>query len=124
MTLVEGDQKAPFSIAATPSCMGGATPFSGLLRFTIDAYLILMSVKQRGINTIFKVFGMTRPGIEHRSPGPLAKEIDQSRSGCYTKNEYSTLSSAQEQEPHHRERLLWDEVTPVQRMLSTYSKPH
>ena len=24
------------------------------------------------LNTIFEVFGMTRPGIEPRSPGPLA----------------------------------------------------
>ena len=26
-------------------------------------------------STIFKVFGMTRPGIEHRSPGPLANTL-------------------------------------------------
>ena len=41
-TVVEDDQKAPFSIATTPRC------------------------------TIFKAFGMTRPGIELRSLGPLA----------------------------------------------------
>ena len=27
VTVVEGDQKAPFLIATTPRCRGGATPF-------------------------------------------------------------------------------------------------
>ena len=38
-------------------------------------YLILLSVKQGGIKYIFKVFGMTRPGIEPRSPGSLANTL-------------------------------------------------
>ena len=40
-TLVEGDLKAPFSIATTPRCREGATPFPGLLDFTLDPYLII-----------------------------------------------------------------------------------
>ena len=32
----------------------------------------MLSVKQGGIKYHFWVFGMTRPGIELRSPGPLA----------------------------------------------------
>ena len=32
----------------------------------------MLSAKQGGIKYHFKVFGMTRPGIEPRSPGPLA----------------------------------------------------
>ena len=48
MTLVEGDLKAPFSIATT-----GATPLPGLLHFTLDPYLILLSVKQGGIKYHF-----------------------------------------------------------------------
>ena len=33
--VVEGDQKAHFSVATTPKCLGeGATPFPGLLHFT------------------------------------------------------------------------------------------
>ena len=40
------------------------TPFPKLLHFTLNTYLILPSVKQGGISTIFKVSGMTRPGIE------------------------------------------------------------
>ena len=36
-TVVEGDKKTPFSIATTPRGVGkGATPFPGLLLFTID----------------------------------------------------------------------------------------
>ena len=36
----------------------------------------MLSVKQGGIKFhFFKVFGMTRPGIEPRSPGPLANTL-------------------------------------------------
>ena len=50
-TVVEGDQKAPFSIA-TP--VGeGTTPSPGLLHFTLDTYLIFLSVKQGGIKNYF-----------------------------------------------------------------------
>ena len=48
-----------------------ATPFPGLLHFTHDTYLILLSVKQGGIKYHFKVFGMMQPGIELKSPRPL-----------------------------------------------------
>ena len=41
-TVVEGDQKAPFSIATR----GGRYPFPGLLHFTLDTYLIMLSLKQ------------------------------------------------------------------------------
>ena len=51
------------------------TPFPGLLPFTLDTYLILLSVKQEVSNTIFKVFGMTQPGIEPWSPGPLENTL-------------------------------------------------
>ena len=47
VTLVEGDPRAPFSIATTPRYTeGGATPFPGVLHFTFDPYLIMLSVKQ------------------------------------------------------------------------------
>ena len=52
-TLGEGDPKAPFSIATTPRCREGATPFPGLLHFTLDPYLIKLSVKQGGIKYYF-----------------------------------------------------------------------
>ena len=70
-TLVEDDLKAPFLIATTPRWGEGATPFPGLLHFTLDPHLIVLSAKQGGINNHFCVFRMTRPGIESRSPGPL-----------------------------------------------------
>ena len=44
-TLVEGDPKAPFSIATTPNVGEGASPFPGLLHFTLDPYLIVLSAK-------------------------------------------------------------------------------
>ena len=36
VTLVESDPKANFSIATTPRCRKGTTPFAGLLHFTLD----------------------------------------------------------------------------------------
>ena len=52
-TIVEGDPKAPFSIATTPRCRGGCNSFPGLLYFTLDPYLIMLSVKQGGIKYHF-----------------------------------------------------------------------
>ena len=52
-TIVEGNPKAPFSIATTPRCRGGRYSFPGLLYFTHDPYLIMLSVKQEGIKYHF-----------------------------------------------------------------------
>ena len=52
-TIVEGNLKAPFSIATTPMCRGGRYSFPGLLYFTLDPYLIMLSVKQGGIKYHF-----------------------------------------------------------------------
>ena len=52
-TIVEGDPKAPFSIATTPRGRGGRYSFPGLLYFTLDPYLIMLSVKQGGIKYHF-----------------------------------------------------------------------
>ena len=48
-TLVEGNLKAPFSIATTLGCREGATAFPGLLDLTHDPLLIVLSAKQGGI---------------------------------------------------------------------------
>ena len=48
-TAVESDPKALFSIAIYPMYREGATLFPGLLHFTLDTYLIMLSVKQGGI---------------------------------------------------------------------------
>ena len=53
VTVVEGDPKALFSRATTPRSGGGATPFPGLLHFTLDPYLIMLSVKHGGIKYHF-----------------------------------------------------------------------
>ena len=63
MTAVEGNLKAPFSIAAIP--------FPGLLHFTLDPYLIMLAAS----STIFLVFGVTQSGIESCSPGPLPNTL-------------------------------------------------
>ena len=74
-TLLEVNTKAPFSIVTTPRCRGGCYSFCGLLNFTLDPYLIILSVKKAASSTIFWVFGMTRPGIESWSPGPLVNTL-------------------------------------------------
>ena len=52
VTFIEGDPKASFSIA-TIGVGEGATPFLGLLHFTLDAYLIVLSAKKVGIKYYF-----------------------------------------------------------------------
>ena len=57
MTLVEGDLKAPlFNSYNTQDVGVDATPFPGLLHFTHDPYLIMLSVKQDGIKYHFLSF--------------------------------------------------------------------
>ena len=54
-TVVEGDPKVPFSIRwlLHQGVGEGATPFPGLTHFTLDLYLIMLSVKQAGIKYHF-----------------------------------------------------------------------
>ena len=52
-TLIKGDPKAPFLIATTPRYWGRCYSFPGLLHFTLNAYLIMLSVKQGGIKYHF-----------------------------------------------------------------------
>ena len=73
-TKVEGNLKAPFSLA-TLGVGEGIIPFHGLLHLTFDLYLIILSVKQGDINYRFWVFGMTQPGIELCSPQPLVNTL-------------------------------------------------
>ena len=52
--LVEGEPNSPFLIATIHRGVGeGATPFPGLLHLTFDPYLIMLNVKQGGINNYF-----------------------------------------------------------------------
>ena len=53
LATIEGNQKAPFSIASTPRCKGGCYSFLGLLHFTLDTVFIFLSIKQGGIKYHF-----------------------------------------------------------------------
>ena len=74
-TIVEGNQKAPFSIATTPRCRGGCYSFPWIAPL-YPWYVAYFAVLSKEVSsTIFNVFGMTRPGIERKSPKPLANTL-------------------------------------------------
>ena len=52
-SVVEGDPEAPFFYNHYSDVGEGATPFPRLLHFTLDPYLIMLSVKQGGIKHHF-----------------------------------------------------------------------
>ena len=74
-TVVEGDSKAPFLIATTPCYRWGPNFIPWIA--PLYPYLIMLSVRsiKVALNTIFWIFDITRPGIEPRSPGPLANTL-------------------------------------------------
>ena len=51
-TVVEGDPKTPFLIATTPGCREGWYSIL-LLHFNLDAWLIMLSVRQGGMRYFF-----------------------------------------------------------------------
>ena len=69
-TLVEGDLKAPFSIATTPRCRGECYSIPWIA--PLYPNLIVLSTKQ---GSIFWDFGMTQPGIEFQSLRPLTNTL-------------------------------------------------
>ena len=74
-TVVEDDQKAPLSITTTPRCRGRRYSFP-LIAPLYPWYVPHDAVLSKEVSsTIFKVFGLTQPGIEPRSPGPLASTL-------------------------------------------------
>ena len=74
-TTVEGDQRAPFSIATTPRCRGGRYSIPRIAPLYPWYVPYIAEFKQGGIKYYFKVFGMTRRGIEPRSSSPLANSL-------------------------------------------------
>ena len=67
-----GRFKAPFSIATTPRCRGGRySPSLDCSTLSLIRTLYCWMLSKEVSSTIFKVFGMTRPGIEPWSPGTL-----------------------------------------------------
>ena len=74
--MVEGDQKAPFSTDTTQRCRGGRYSFSlDCLTLSLIRTFYCWVFSKEVSSTIFKVFGMMRPRIEPRSPGPLANTL-------------------------------------------------
>ena len=75
-TIVEGNQKAPFSIAITQKVKGRALLLSldcSTLPLICTLYCWVLSKEVS--STIFIVFGMMQTGIETRSPRPLANTL-------------------------------------------------
>ena len=76
VTVVEGDQKAPFSIATTSRCKEGCYSFPWIAPLYPWCLLYNTECLARRYKVVFlKSIGMTRPGIECRSPGALANTI-------------------------------------------------
>ena len=74
-TWVEVNPKAHFSVPTTPRFWKGASPFPGLLHFTLNPYLIMLCLARRHQVWFFLVFSMTRHGIEPQSPRPMSNTI-------------------------------------------------
>ena len=68
-------REGSFSIATTSRCRGGQHSFPWIAPVTLDLYLIMLNVKQRGIRYHFWVCGMTRSDTEPRSSRPLANTL-------------------------------------------------
>ena len=56
-------------------CYYTTIPFSGLLHFTLDPFLIMLSVKQGAIKYHFWAFGKAWPGIESWPTKPLVNTL-------------------------------------------------
>ena len=67
-TVVEGDLKAPFSIATTQKGMGACYSFSWIATLTLDLYFIMLSVKQGDIKYHFLSFGDDNVGLNPSLP--------------------------------------------------------
>ena len=72
MTVVEGDQKAPFSIATTQRCRGGPYFFPWIAPLYPWYVLYIAECQTRRCQVPFLE---SWPGIEPRSPGPLANTL-------------------------------------------------
>ena len=55
-TVIETDPKGLFLIATKPRCRGGYYSFPEITPLNLDPYLIMLSIKQGGINYYFLRF--------------------------------------------------------------------
>ena len=75
-TIVKGDRKAPLSIATAPKCRGRWLLLSLNCCILPSIRILYCGVLSKEVSgTLFKVFGMTRPGIEPRCSRPLANTL-------------------------------------------------
>ena len=74
-TVVEGDQKAPVSIATTQRCRGGCDSSQDHSTLSLIHTLYCWVLSKEVSSTIFKVFGMMWPGIEPKSSSALANTL-------------------------------------------------
>ena len=72
-TVVESNLKAPLFGSYYTKVLGRELLLSLECATTLDPYNAVLS--KAASSTSFWVFGMTRPGIEPRSPGPLANTL-------------------------------------------------
>ena len=91
VTVVKGDPKAPLSIATTPRCREGRYSFPWIVPLYLDTNFIMLLSKEAS-STIFRVFGMTRPGIEPWSPGSMANILPTRPMGRYVRKLESLYS--------------------------------
>ena len=70
-TIVEGDPKAPFSIATTPRCRRGCYSFPRLLLFTLDPYFIMLRHQVPFFESLIWLDLDWKP----RSSGPLTNTL-------------------------------------------------
>ena len=73
VTVVEGNQKAPFSIATTPRCRGGrySFPWIAPLYPWYAPYNAVCQARRYQVPSK----SLTRPGITSTSPGPLVNTL-------------------------------------------------
>ena len=79
----DDDPKAPFSIATTLRCSGGHYSFPWIVPLYPWSVPYNARVKQGGMKYHFWIFGITQPGIEPRSPGPLVNNLHTWQMGQY-----------------------------------------
>ena len=110
-TIVKSDQKAPFSIATSPRCRGGCYSFPWIdpLYPWYVPFFYCWVLSKKVSSTIFGVFGMTRPGIEPRSPGSLANTLP-------SRSMSRTLAWWLEYSPIARETWVQSQVESYQRL--------
>ena len=82
-TVVEGNPKAPFSIAIKSGCRGGCYSFLWVAPLTLDFYFIMLIVKWGGIKYNFCEFGITQSGLNPGSPRPLENTLPMDQSYIY-----------------------------------------